>query len=204
MAILQTTTESVLHYKSSCALSGLHTSCPCTYRARPHLPPCAVPCCCANCVAFRLPTLISCGLPSCSPLSSRLCLLPSLSSASGVSCSPSHLLTAFYFTTHTRLLHPPSSLSFLNLRLSCLTFPYYSIYSCQLLPSSALFSSPSPSLSPCVCPAAFSEDPRSIHLCVDAEAVCLTLFYSIIHFSFQSFSLINCNITAKKRATDKQ
>lgn len=136
-AILQMTIESVFPYKPPCALPGLHTS----YFSSPFLAPVLtepgfislpVSYCCANWVAPSLRTLISCGLPSCSPLSSHLCLLPSLSSASGFTCS-AHLLTAFHFATHTQLHHTPSSLSFPNTRLSCPHLPL----SLHLVPSAS-------------------------------------------------------------------
>lgn len=89
------------------------------------------------------------------------------------------LLTAFY---HMWLQPPPSPLSFPNLRLSCLTLVLFhvflssslSICSLRPVPVSALVSAP----------ITFSEDLKPTHLCVHAEAVRLSLFYSIIHFSF--------------------
>lgn len=155
---------------------------PCSYMywARLYLCPCLVPSCCASCIALSLLTLLSCGLPSCSTLYPHLCFHP---------CSPSQTSSAVLLTSHCILFYhmwlqrPPSSLSFPNLKLSSHTFPYYSIYSCHLSPS-ALFSLPSPSLALVSAPITFSEDLKPTHLCVDAEAVCLSLFYSIIHFSF--------------------
>lgn len=112
--------------------------CSCAYWARLHLCPCPVPYCCANCFVLSLLTLLSCGLPSYSTLYPPLCLLPSLFSISNFTCCPTHL------SLHFILPHVAPA--------STLTFPYYSIYFCHLLSPSALFSLPSPSVSPCVCP----------------------------------------------------
>lgn len=123
--------------------------CSYTYWARLYLCPFAVPYYCANCIALSLLTpypVVSHPAPLCILISA--CLHP---------CSPSQTSLAVLLTSHCVLFYhmwlwpPPSSLSFPNLKLSSLTFPYYSISSCQLFPS-ALFSLPSPSVSPCVCP----------------------------------------------------
>lgn len=69
---------------------------PCSYMywARLHLHPCPVRYCCAKCIAFSLPTLLSCGLPSCSTLYPHFCL-PSLFSLSNFTCYPTHLSLHF-------------------------------------------------------------------------------------------------------------
>lgn len=69
--------------------------CSCAYWGRLCLRPCPVPCCCANCFALSLLTLLSCGLPSYFTLYPPLCLLPSLFSISNFTCCPTHLSLHF-------------------------------------------------------------------------------------------------------------
>lgn len=167
MAILQTTTKNVLLYKPSCALSGLPLPL--------HLPHCPIPYCCVNYVALSSPTLISCGLPYCLPLASHLCLLPSLSSDLGFTCSPSHCFLIYHrhlaSASFLFLIIPQfeALLPHLPLLLQLFSLMSHSI---------SLFHSPTPHLSPCVCSITFSGDHKCTYLCVDAENVCLPLFYT--------------------------
>lgn len=198
MAILQTT-ECGLPCKPPCPLSGLHTSCfsfafPCphTYWARLHhllshtvLPAVLPP---------ALSTFISCSLPPCSPLicaSFHPCpltqALPALLSTFSLLFILTHTLSSSIrpLPYHFPIWGSPASPSTITPSVP-ISFSLHPLSSIPTLPVSALVFT-------------FSGDPRSTHLCVDAEAICLPLFYSIINFWFQSFSLINCNTKAKKK-----
>lgn len=210
-AILQTTTENVLPYKPSCALSGLHTSC----FSLPLLAPVL-----AELGFISLPFLSHTAVPTllppaCPPsypvVCHPACLCPLMSACFHpcrlTQASPALLLTfsLLFILPHTlgssivplpyhfAIQGSPASPSPITLSIP-ISFSLQLPSSLPPLPVSAL----------CVCPVTFSGDAKSTHLCMDAEAVCLPLLYSIIHFSFYSFSLINGNIKAKKRVTDKQ
>lgn len=167
----------MLPYRPSCALSGLHTSC----FSSPFLVPVltepgfmSLPVLSHTAVPTALPS----ACPSSYPVVCHPAPLCPLISACFHPCplpqaSPALLLTfsPLFILPHTWLPHGPLSLSFPNLRLSCLTFPYYSIYSCQFLTPFDLFSSLLPVSALVFAQLHSQETPL---LCVDAEAVCLS------------------------------
>lgn len=186
-AILRKPVKSLLSCKLFCTLSGLHISCfsllflapICTepgFISVPVLSHPAVPAALPSACSPPYP-MVSHPAPLCILISASILVLHLKLHL--LSYSP---LTAFYFTTcgSSLLPHP---YHFPIWRSPPTPFPITRsilVISLHLLS----FLCPVPVLALVSAPITFSEDLKPTHLCVNAEAVCLSLFYSIIHFSF--------------------
>lgn len=189
-AILRKPTESLLPCEPFCALSGLHISCFSLFFLSPVcMEPgfISIPVLSHTAVPTALPSACS---PSCPVVShpAPLCILISACFHPFVLDLRLHLLsysplTAFYFTPcgSSLLPHPHhfpvwgSPASPFPITPSVLViFSLHLLSSLRPVPVSALVSAP----------VTFSEDLKPTHLCIDTEAVSLSLFYSINHFSF--------------------